>query len=62
MIVLATETANKLNKQLDELNLLAEAARTRSRIATQYKVLVEESRRQFAEQLKKISPHIDIQG
>uniref|UniRef100_A0A9J2PT15 MICOS complex subunit MIC60 n=1 Tax=Ascaris lumbricoides TaxID=6252 RepID=A0A9J2PT15_ASCLU len=61
LIVLATETANKLNKQLDELNLLAEAARTRSRIATQYKVLVEESRRQFAEQLKKISPHIDIQ-
>uniref|UniRef100_A0A915CIS9 MICOS complex subunit MIC60 n=2 Tax=Parascaris univalens TaxID=6257 RepID=A0A915CIS9_PARUN len=61
LIVPAMETANKLNKQLNELNLLAEAARTRSRIMTQYKVLVEGSRRQFAEELKKISPHFDIQ-
>ncbi|VDK46015.1 unnamed protein product [Anisakis simplex] len=61
LIVLAMETAKKLNKQIDEMNLLAESARARSAVMTQYRVLVEKSRKQFADQLHKISPHIDAQ-
>ncbi|KHN86124.1 Mitochondrial inner membrane protein [Toxocara canis] len=61
LIVLAMETAKKLNQQIDELNLLAEAARTRSRLLTQYKALVDESRKRFAKQLHELSQHIDMQ-
>ncbi|VDM49651.1 unnamed protein product [Toxocara canis] len=61
LIVLAMETAKKLNQQIDELNLLAEASRTRSRLLTQYKALVDESRKRFAKQLRELSQHIDVQ-
>jgi len=57
LILVASETQRKLNRQLDELNHLEEKARLESRIFTQYKDLVEQSRQQFANELKVKESH-----
>lgn len=56
----ATETANKLGQQLDELNVMIQKSRNESRVMNQYKDLIEKSRRQFALELKSILPNVDI--
>lgn len=57
---MASETANKLSHQLDELNYLAEKARLDRRIFNKYKDLIEKSRQHFAQELNSIVPGIDI--
>uniref|UniRef100_A0A914VVZ9 MICOS complex subunit MIC60 n=1 Tax=Plectus sambesii TaxID=2011161 RepID=A0A914VVZ9_9BILA len=60
ILVNANESLNKLQYQLDELNAKVNQARMESRIMTEYRQLIEESRRQFANELKSILPNIDL--
>lgn len=60
LVLMASETANKFNHQLDELNHLAEKARNERRIFNQYKELIERSREHFAQELNSIVPGVDI--
>ncbi|VDP43713.1 unnamed protein product [Heligmosomoides polygyrus] len=60
LLINATETANKLSHQLDELDGLVLKARQESAILNQYKDLIERSRNQFALEMKSILPHVDV--
>ncbi|VDO61741.1 unnamed protein product [Haemonchus placei] len=60
LLLNATETANKLSHQLDELHGLVLKARQESSISNQYKDLVQRSREQFAQEVKNILPNVDI--
>ncbi|EYC18294.1 hypothetical protein Y032_0028g1783 [Ancylostoma ceylanicum] len=60
LLINATETANKLSHQLDELNGLVSKARQESTILNQYKDLIERSRQQFALEMKSILPNVDV--
>ncbi|KJH43980.1 hypothetical protein DICVIV_09998 [Dictyocaulus viviparus] len=60
LLLNATETANKLSHELDELDGLVSKARQESAILNQYKDLIERSRNQFALEMKSILPNVDI--
>ncbi|KAJ1352138.1 MICOS complex subunit MIC60-1 [Parelaphostrongylus tenuis] len=60
LLLNATETANKLSHELDELNGLVSKARQESTILNQYKDLIERSRNQFALEMKSILPNVDV--
>ncbi|KAK6009016.1 hypothetical protein OSTOST_26079, partial [Ostertagia ostertagi] len=60
LLLNATETANKLSHQLDELDSLVLKARQESTILNQYKDLIERSRSQFALEMKSILPNVDV--
>ncbi|KAK6766915.1 hypothetical protein RB195_026278 [Necator americanus] len=60
LLINATETANKLSHQLDELDGLVSKARQESTILNQYRDLIERSRKQFALEMKNILPNVDI--
>ncbi|KAK5972332.1 MICOS complex subunit MIC60 [Trichostrongylus colubriformis] len=60
LLINATETANKLSHQLDELDGLVMKARQESTILNQYKDLIEHSRNQFALEMKSILPNVDV--
>lgn len=62
LLLNASETANKFNYQLDELNQLVQKARTESRVLNQYKDLIEQSRRQFAAELNAVLPDVDLKA
>ncbi|KAI1728867.1 mitochondrial inner membrane protein domain-containing protein [Ditylenchus destructor] len=59
LVLNATETANKMSHQLDELNHSVEKARNERRIFNQYKDLIEKSRQHFAQELNSIVPGVD---
>lgn len=54
------ETVHKLTRQLDEMNLVIKKARGEGRILSEYRVLIDESRKQFASELKSILPNVDV--
>ncbi|KHJ99947.1 hypothetical protein OESDEN_00010 [Oesophagostomum dentatum] len=62
LLINATETANKLSHQLDELNGLVSKARQESTILNQYKDLIERSRQQFALEMRSILPNVDVKA
>ncbi|OZC10316.1 hypothetical protein X798_02623, partial [Onchocerca flexuosa] len=56
----AHETIHKLERQLDEMNLVIKRTRDEGRILSEYKDLIEKSRKQFASELKSVLPNVDI--
>ncbi|VDM55562.1 unnamed protein product [Angiostrongylus costaricensis] len=60
LLLNATETANKLSHELDELDGLVSKARQESAILNQYKDLIERSRNQFVLEMRSIVPNVDI--
>uniref|UniRef100_A0A1I8EJP4 MICOS complex subunit MIC60 n=1 Tax=Wuchereria bancrofti TaxID=6293 RepID=A0A1I8EJP4_WUCBA len=56
----ARETISKLDRQLDEMNLLIKKTRDEGRILNEYKELIDKSRKQFASELKSVLPNVDI--
>lgn len=54
------QTVDKLSHQLDELNIYIRKARDEGRILSEYKELVDKSRKQFAQELKSVLPNIDL--
>uniref|UniRef100_A0A915PWN5 MICOS complex subunit MIC60 n=1 Tax=Setaria digitata TaxID=48799 RepID=A0A915PWN5_9BILA len=56
----ARETVLKLSRQLDEMNLIIKKTRDEGRILSEYKDLVDKSRKQFASELKSVLPNVDI--
>ncbi|CAJ0953667.1 unnamed protein product, partial [Mesorhabditis belari] len=62
LLINATESANKFQHQLDELNNLVHKARQESTILNQYKELIARSRQQFALEVKSILPAVDLEA
>uniref|UniRef100_A0A1I7V879 MICOS complex subunit MIC60 n=1 Tax=Loa loa TaxID=7209 RepID=A0A1I7V879_LOALO len=56
----ARETIHKLDRQLDEMNLIIKKTRDEGRILSEYKDLIDKSRKQFASELKSVLPNVDI--
>nr|CRZ23917.1 BMA-IMMT-2 [Brugia malayi] len=56
----ARETISRLDRQLDEMNLLVRKTRNEGRILNEYKELIDKSRKQFASELKSVLPNVDI--
>ncbi|MCP9265701.1 MICOS complex subunit MIC60 [Dirofilaria immitis] len=56
----ARETIHKLERQLDEMNLMIKKTRDEGRILREYKDLIDKSRKQFASELKSVLPNVDI--
>lgn len=56
----ARETIYKLDRQLDEMNLIIKKTRDEGRILSEYKDLIDKSRKQFASELKSVLPNVDI--
>ncbi|KAK6110849.1 Mitochondrial inner membrane family protein [Brugia pahangi] len=56
----ARETISRLDRQLDEMNLLIRKTRNEGRILNEYKELIDKSRKQFASELKSVLPNVDI--
>uniref|UniRef100_A0A0N5AXM9 MICOS complex subunit MIC60 n=1 Tax=Syphacia muris TaxID=451379 RepID=A0A0N5AXM9_9BILA len=59
LIVNAIETVNKLDEQLDELKLAVRKSRDESRKVGQFRDLIEQSRRIYADELKDLLPGFD---
>lgn len=56
----ARETVHKLDRQLEEMNLMIKKTRNEGRILSEYKDLIDKSRKQFASELKSVLPNVDI--
>ncbi|KAL3982532.1 Mitochondrial inner membrane family protein [Acanthocheilonema viteae] len=56
----ARETVHKLDRQLQEMNLLIKKTCDEGRILSEYKDLIDKSRKQFASELKSVLPNVDI--
>ncbi|VDN03413.1 unnamed protein product [Thelazia callipaeda] len=56
----ALETVHKLVRQLDEMNFVVRKTRNEGRVLSEYKDLIDKSRKQFASELKSVLPHVDI--
>ncbi|CAG9537704.1 unnamed protein product [Cercopithifilaria johnstoni] len=56
----ARETVHKLDRQLEEMNLMIKKTRDGGRIFSEYKDLIDKSRKQFASELKSVLPNVDI--
>ncbi|VDK82442.1 unnamed protein product [Litomosoides sigmodontis] len=56
----ARETVHKLDRQLEEMNLMIKKTRGEGRILNEYKDLIDKSRKQFASELKSVLPNVDI--
>lgn len=62
MVSNAQQMAAKLRDRLDELNLMLGREQAQSRIFTNYRQLVEEGRRQWADELRSVFPDIDLRA
>ncbi|KAI3421021.1 hypothetical protein GPALN_014648 [Globodera pallida] len=62
LLLNARETSTKLSSRLDELNLLLGRHQAQMRIFTNYRDLVEQGRKQWADELKSVFPDIDLRA